>query len=243
LAKPLSSCVQRVGVDSKVLIIEDDTTAAEIVRAYLARDGHEVMVAGDGHTGLRLAREHAPDLIVLDLMLPGLNGMEVCRAIRRESDVPIVMLTARVEEEDKLAGLDLGADDYVTKPFSPRELAARVRAILRRASRDALLKDSPPVLEYEGLRLDVGKRAVFVGDRRVHVTPTEFRLLVLLMRMPGRVFSRDDIIDQVFGDEFGGLDRAVDTHVSTLRRKLQDDTRHPKYIQTVYGMGYRLGHG
>ena len=225
---------------STVLIIEDNPNTVELARLYLCRDGHKVVVATDGVEGLRLAREARPDLIVLDLMLPGLDGMEICRTLREESSVPIVMLTARVEEEDRLAGLDLGADDYVTKPFSPRELAARVRAVLRRASRDALQPGSAQ-LTYGDVRVNIRSRTVHVGATQLHLTPTEFRLLVMLIREPGRTFTRGQIIDGVFGYDFDGFDRTVDAHVSNLRRKLESDPDRPRYIHTVYGMGYRFG--
>jgi DNA-binding response OmpR family regulator len=225
---------------STVLIVEDDPHAVELVRLYLNRDGHNVIIAGDGIEGLRLARESAPDILVLDLMLPGLDGFEVCRAVRKDSDVPIIMLTARVEEEDRLAGLDLGADDYVTKPFSPRELAARVRAVLRRASRDSQEPGSTE-LQYGPVRADLRQRAAYVEDARLRLTPTEFRILATLMKEPGRVFSRDQIIDRAFGYDFQGFDRTVDVHVSSLRRKLEAAAGPSRYIHTIYGFGYRFG--
>ena len=224
---------------STVLIVEDDPHTVELVQLYLRRDGHQVISAADGLEGLRLAREAHPDLVVLDLMLPGMDGIEVCRLLREESEVPIVMLTARVEEEDRLAGLDLGADDYVTKPFSPRELAARIRAVLRRSARD--VSDSGPVeLSYGNIAVNRPRRTVHVGDTAVSLTPTEFRLLVLMMREPGRIFTRDQIIDRVFGYDFKGFDRTVDSHVYSLRRKLEAAAGDRRYIHTVYGAGYRL---
>ena len=227
---------------STVLIVEDDADTSKLVALYLGRDGHKVIRAADGVEGLRLAREAKPDLVVLDIMLPRLDGIEVCRALREESDIPVVMLTARVEEEERLAGLDVGADDYVTKPFSPRELAARVRAVLRRTAR----KDSqagPQKLEYGNIQVDMRRRQVRVGAGEVALTPTELRLLVLFMREPGRIFTRELIIDQVFGYDFDGFDRTVDAHVSNLRRKLNGATNgKPPYVHTVYGVGYRFGH-
>lgn len=229
-------------MSSTILIVEDDPDTVNLVGLYLGRDGHKVISARDGLDGLRLAREARPDLVVLDLMLPRLDGMEICRALREESTVPIIMLTARVEEDDRLAGLDLGADDYVTKPFSPRELAARVRAVLRRTAR----KDSqhgPPKLEYHDIRVDMRRREVRVGDGDVALTPTELSLLVMFMREPGRTFSRELIIDQIFGYDFDGFDRTVDAHVSNLRRKLNGATDDAgPYVHTVYGVGYRFGH-
>ena len=222
-----------------VLIVEDDSNVAQLARLYLERDGYRVISAGDGATGLALAREEQPSLVVLDVMLPRLNGMDVCRALRQESEVPIIMLTARVEEEDRLLGLNLGADDYVTKPFSPRELAARVRAVLRRAARDGAA-DGPATISAGVIEVDQRARRVAVGGREVQLTPTEFRLLALLAGQPGRTFTRDEIIDRVFGDDFDGFDRTVDAHVSSLRRKLSAAPGGEKLIQTVYGSGYRI---
>jgi len=224
-----------------ILVVEDDTNTAQLVRLYLARDGHKVLVAGDGREGLRLAREAHPDLVILDLMLPGMDGLSLCRALRQESSVPIVMLTARVEEEDKLAGLDQGADDYVTKPFSPKELAARVRAVLRRTAREAA-EQEPAELVYNDIRVNLPQRTVQVGQQQVELTPTEFRLLVLFLREPRRTFTRAQIIDKVFGYDFEGFDRTVDAHVSNLRRKLEASSPGSRYIRTVYGVGYRFGH-
>ena len=227
---------------STVLIIEDDPDTVELVRLYLARDGHRVVATADGQEGLRLARSESPDMIVLDLMIPGLHGLEVCRVLRQESEVPIVMLTARVEDEDRLAGLDLGADDYVTKPFSPRELTARVRAVLRRTARDELEK-GPIQMTYGDVTVDLNLRLAYLGEAQVRLTPTETRLLILLMRMPGRVFTRDQIIERVFGYDFDGFGRTVDAHVSNLRRKLEADPEKPRYIHTIYGIGYKFGNG
>ena len=224
---------------STVLIVEDDPNTIELVRLYLGRDGHKVLAASNGPEGLRLAREAHPDLVILDLMLPGLHGMDVCRILREESDVSIVMLTARVDEEDRLAGLDLGADDYVIKPFSPRELAARVRAVLRRTARDAL-ETGPEELTCGNIKVNIRRRGVYAGTTQVSLTPTEFRLLMLLMRQPGRTFTREQIIDGVFGYDFDGFDRTVDAHISNLRRKLEADPDNPRYIQTIYGIGYKF---
>ena len=227
-------------MSSRILIVEDDPDTVKLVDLYLRRDGHKVLSARDGLEGLRLVREARPDLVVLDLMLPRLDGMEVCRALREESDVPIVMVTARVEEEDRLTGLDLGADDYVTKPFSPKELAARVRAVLRRTAREALER-GPAELEHGDIKVNLRRRTVYTGTTSVTLTPTEFRLLALLMREPGRTFSREQIIDRVFGYDFDGFDRTVDAHVANLRRKLEARRGEPRYIHTIYGVGYRFG--
>ena len=225
---------------SDILVIEDDPGIARIVSLYLERDGHRVTAIGDGRAGLRAARESTPDLIVLDLMLPRLDGMEVCRTLRAESDVPIIMATARVDEEDRLAGLDSGADDYILKPFSPRELAARVRAVLRRTARQTAAA-GPSLIECDGLTIDRKARTVQMGDAQPALTPTEFRLLVLLATEPGRVFTRDQIIDGVFGYDFDGFDRTVDVHIANLRRKIEPDARKPRYVHTVHGVGYRFG--
>ena len=227
---------------SKILVVDDDPNVVKLVQLYLERDGHEVLTASDGATGLELAREEQPSLIVLDLMLPRMDGMEVCRVLRKESSVPIIMLTAMVEEDDRLAGLDLGADDYVTKPFSPRELAARVRAVLRRTARDR--DDSgAEVLEAGPFLVDLTQRSVSVAGTPITLTPTEFRLVILLVREPGRTFTREQIIDRVFGYDFDGYDRTVDAHMSSLRRKVEVIPGTAKCIQTVYGSGYRLNNG
>ena len=223
-----------------VLVVDDDPNVLQLARLYLERDGYGVTTALDGGEGLAKAREEQPGLVVLDVMLPGMNGLDICRTLRRESTVPIIMLTARVEEEDRLAGLDLGADDYVTKPFSPRELAARVRAVLRRAVRDDS-SEQPAALSAGPLELDLRFRRAALSGSDLPLTPTEFRLLAVLVRHPGRIFSRDEIIDRVMGDDFDGFDRTVDAHVSSLRRKLSAAPGgSSKLIQTVYGSGYRL---
>ena len=223
---------------SDILVIEDDPGIARIIRLYLERDGHTVTTAGDGVSGLDAARAGNPDLIVLDLMLPRLDGMSVCRTLREESDVPIVMATARAEEDDRLAGLDLGADDYIVKPFSPRELAARVRAVLRRTARQSLTERS--LVQFDGITIDFNTQTVVRGDTKPSLTPTEFRLLAMLASQPGRPFSRDQIIEGVFGHDFDGYDRTVDVHVANLRRKIEPDVRRPRYVQTVHGVGYRF---
>ena len=227
-------------MSSTVLIIEDDPHTTELVRLYLSHDGHQVLSAATGPEGLQQARAAGPDLVVLDLMLPGLDGLEICRQLRAESAVPIVMLTARVEEEDLLAGLGFGADDYVTKPFRPRELAARVKAVLRRAGRDGA-EDGGGELAFGPIVVNLRERSVAAGATPVGLTPTEYRILALLLREPGRIFSREQIIDRVFGQDFDGFDRTVDTHIYSLRRKLEAPLGGERYIHTIYGMGYRLG--
>jgi DNA-binding response OmpR family regulator len=218
----------------RVLIVDDDKKTVELVKLYLNRDGYRVLTAYDGIEALRQAREGRPDLIVLDLMLPGMDGLDVCRTLRDESDVPIIMLTAKTTEQDKLTGLDLGADDYVTKPFSPKELAARVRALLRRLPGER----GPSEVKNGKLIVDFVKHQAFLGDRSLNLTPTEFKLLGILAKEPGRVFSRAEIIDKALGYDFEGFDRTIDVHILNLRRKLEADVGHPKYIKTVYGVGY-----
>ncbi len=220
----------------KVLVVDDDVKTVELVKLYLNRDGYRVITSGDGNDALKLARENHPDLIVLDLMLPGMNGLEVCRILREESDVPIIMLTALTTDEDRLRGLELGADDYVTKPFSPRELAARVRAVLRRLPGER----GPERIEHGGLLLDFIKHEAYVDGKSLNLTPIEFKLLGALVKEPGRVFSRAQIIDKALGHDFNGFDRTIDVHILKLRRKLEPDPHHPRYLKTVYGAGYKL---
>ncbi len=223
-----------------VLVVDDDPNVVALARAYLERDGYRVSEANDGLRGLELARREQPCLVVLDLMLPGMDGLEVCRRLQVESMAPIIMLTARVEEADRLEGLNLGADDYVTKPFSPRELAARVRAVLRRADRESAAS-AYPELSFGTLRINLRTRKATVDGVELGLTPTEFRLFTLLLQEPGRVFSRNEIIDRALGSDFDGFDRTVDTHVSCLRRKLETGSPGSgRQIQTVYGGGYRL---
>jgi two-component system alkaline phosphatase synthesis response regulator PhoP len=220
----------------RVLVVDDDAKTVELVKLYLKRDGYRVLTAYDGLEALRLAREGHPDLIVLDLMLPGIDGLEVCRTIRDESDVPIIMLTAKTTDQDKLVGLDLGADDYVTKPFSPRELAARVRAVLRRLPGER----GPAELSHGGLTVDFIKHDAFLTGRPLNLTTVEFKLLAVLIKEPGRVFSRAQLIENALGHDFEGFDRTIDVHILNLRRKLEPDSSRPRYIKTVYGAGYKL---
>jgi two-component system alkaline phosphatase synthesis response regulator PhoP len=220
-----------------ILVAEDEPRIAAIVRDYLERDGFRVSVAATGPDALAAARTRRPDLIVLDLGLPHMDGIDVTRALRRESNVPIIMLTARVDEHDKLAGLELGADDYITKPFSPRELAARVRAVFRRV--DAA-REPADFVRAGDVTLDRRSLRVSVGDRDVEVTPTEFELLATLARQPGRVFTRAQLLDALRGDEGEPFDRAIDAHVKNLRRKIERDPRHPVYLLTVHGVGYKF---
>ncbi|HBB87594.1 MAG TPA: DNA-binding response regulator [Blastocatellia bacterium] len=222
----------------KVLVVEDDRKIASITKMYLERDGYEVYLAETGTQGLRLARAHRPYLIILDLMLPQLNGLEVCQTLRAESDVHIIMLTARSTETDKLKGLDLGADDYVTKPFSPRELAARVRAVMRRQERG--IEHEPPILTARELMLDLKAHQAFVSGRPLALTPREFRLLETFMKSPDRTFTREELVERVFDHSYDGFDRTVDVHIKNLRRKIEPDRLQPTYVVTVYGVGYKF---
>ncbi len=220
----------------RVLVVDDDEKTVELVKLYLNRDGYRVLTAYDGNEGLRLARESHPDIIVLDIMLPGIDGLEICRTLRAESDVPIIMLTAKTTDEDKLAGLELGADDYVTKPFSPKELAARVRTILRRLPGER----GPDEIKYGNLTVYFLKHEASINGKALSLTEVEFKLLGVLAKEPGRVFSRAELIDRAFGYNFEGFDRTIDVHILNLRRKLEPDPSRPRYIRTVYGAGYKL---
>lgn len=222
---------------SKVLVVDDDPGIVKVVRAYLEQDGMQVLVAYDGNKAMQIARHEKPDLVVLDLMLPEMDGWDVCRALRKESDVPIVMLTARVEESDKLVGLELGADDYVTKPFSPRELVARVRAVLRRVEG---LPTEPERISRRDITVDIARHAVTIGDRSVDLTPTEFDLLATLMGDPGRAFTRSQLLEQTQGYAYDGYERTIDVHIKNLRKKIETDPTNPEHIKTVYGVGYKF---
>jgi len=220
----------------KVLVVDDDVKTVELVKLYLSRDGYRVLTAYDGTEALRLAREGHPDLIVLDLMLPGIDGLEICRTLRGESDVPIIMLTAKTTDQDKLIGLYLGADDYVTKPFSPRELAARVRVVLRRLPGER----GPDEIKRGELTVNFLRHEASLAGRSLNLTTVEFKLLGVLAKEPGRVFSRVQLIDEALGYDFEGFDRTIDVHILNLRRKLEPDPSHPRYLKTVYGAGYKL---
>ena len=220
----------------RVLVVDDDVKTVELVKLYLNRDGYKVLTAYEGVEALRLAREGHPDLIVLDLMLPGIDGWDVCRTLRDESDVPIIMLTARTTDQDKLTGLGLGADDYVTKPFSPRELAARVRAVLRRLPGER----GPAEIKRGELTVNFFKHEVSLAGRALNLTTVEFKILGVLVKEPGRVFSRAQLIEKALGYDYEGFDRTIDVHILNLRRKLEPDPSHPKYLKTVYGAGYKL---
>ena len=221
-----------------VLVVDDDPKIRDLLRLYLVREGHRVTPAGDGESALAAARSGKPDLVVLDVMLPGMDGVEVCRRLREESSVPVILLTARTGDSDKVIGLDAGADDYVVKPFSPRELMARVRAQLRRHRPSV---EDEPILVADGLELDPNAVAVRLDGTDLALTPFEFRILAALMRRPGRVFTRDDLIDAIHRDDDPGIyDRTIDVHLGRLRRKLRDDAAQPRFIGTVRTVGYRF---
>ncbi len=220
-----------------ILVVDDEPKIVRLARDYLEKDGFRVLSAYDGDTALAMARRERPDLVVLDLMLPGRDGWEVCRVLRRESDVPVIMLTARAEESDQVAGLELGADDYVTKPFSPRTLVARVRALLRRAEGGML---APAVLRAGALELDSAAHLVTLNGAPLHMTPNEFKLLAVLMRYPGQVLSREQLLDHLHGIAIPSFDRSIDSHIKNLRRKLESSPPAGCEIETVYGVGYRF---
>src|ERR1700681_4126789 len=223
-----------------VLVVEDEPQISQIVQDYLRHAGFAVLNAADGAGALALARDRPPDLVVLDLGLPHMDGLDVARALRREGQVPIIMLTARVEESDRLIGLEIGADDYVTKPFSPRELVARVRAVLRRAEPAGGNAGDDGVLRRGDLTIDMAKMTITRGRTAIELTPTEFQLTAALARRPGRVFTRAQLLDAVRGTEVESFERAIDAHVKNIRRKMEADSRRPRYVLTVYGIGYKF---
>ena len=219
----------------RILVVDDEPQIVDLLRSYLRREGFDVDEAGDGEAALAACARRRPDLVVLDLMLPKVDGREVCRRIRETSQTPIIMLTARDEETDKLLGLELGADDYITKPFSPREVVARVRAVLRRGGREAV-----EMVRVGDLIIDLRAHEVSLQGRRVDLTPTEFRLLEILAGHPNQVFTRMQLIDRVQGHAFEGYERTVDAHIKNLRGKVEPDPKNPRYVLTVYGVGYKF---
>lgn len=223
-----------------ILVVDDEQPIVDLVASYLAAEGFAVHRAYDGPGALTLARNVRPDLVVLDVMLPGLDGIEVCRRLHQETAVYVLMLTARTDEVDKLIGLSVGADDYLTKPFSPRELVARVKAILRRNRAPAGRPPERPALMFGSISIDPERREVQRGDTLVELTPREFDLLYALASHPGRVFTREELLERVWGPDFAGIDRVVDVHVGTLRRKLEDDQSETSLVQTVRGVGYKF---
>jgi two-component system alkaline phosphatase synthesis response regulator PhoP len=223
-----------------ILVVDDEPKITKLARDYLENGGFRVVTASDGDAALAMARHERPDLVVLDLNLPGMDGLDVCRALRRDSDVPIIMLTARVEETDRLIGLELGADDYITKPFSPRELVARVRVIFRRVQGGIV---QPGIIRAADLEIDLeGHRAVR-ADETLSLTRSEFNLLAVLAQHPGQTFSREQLLDRLHGIAFDGYARSIDAHIKNLRQKLEDDPAEPVYILTVYGIGYKFNDG
>jgi DNA-binding response OmpR family regulator len=224
-------------VTQTILVVDDEPEIVRLLRSYLEKDGYRVVTAYNGEEALYTARHEKPDLVVLDILMPKMDGLAFTRQIRREQDVPIIMLTARAEETDRIVGLEMGADDYVTKPFSPREVVARVRAVLRRAQPKP---QAPPILRAGPIVLDHSEHTVTVAGELVELTPTEFDILETLMRDPGRVFSRTEILEVVHGVAFEAYERTVDAHVKNLRQKIEPDPATPQYVLTVRGAGYRL---
>jgi DNA-binding response OmpR family regulator len=220
-----------------ILVVDDEVKLREMIRVYLAQEGFRVVEAANGRDALFVARHEKPDLIILDLMMPEMGGFEFMRAYAKEASAPVIMLTAKVDDQDKILGLELGADDYVTKPFNVRELIARVRAVLRRSQRAPAEHD---VLRAADIVLNRTTVTVTVADRPVDLTKSEFELLATLMASPGQVFSRLDLLDRVSGDAYEGYERTIDVHIRNLRTKIESDPKHPKYVETVYGMGYRF---
>ncbi len=220
-----------------ILIVDDEKRLVSLVESYLKQEGYRVAAAYNGKEALLVAEKEKPDLIILDIMMPEMNGYDFMRAHRTQHDTPIIMLTAKVEDDDKIIGLELGADDYVIKPFKPRELMARVRNVLRRAGKS---EPTGKTLKVADIVLNRDSREVLVGERSIDLTPSEFDLLAALMGAPGRVFSRLDLLDVIQGVRYEGYERTIDTHIKNLRAKLEDDPRNPRHIETVYGVGYRL---
>ena len=221
----------------KILVVDDEPKIIQLTQDYLENAGFSVISAGDGERALAVIQAEKPDLVVLDLGLPGMDGLDVCRSIRKTSNLPIIMLTARDEETDKLVGLELGADDYITKPFSPKELVARVRSVLRRSER---VQEGREVIRVGDVTLDLPRMQVTVGDEEIELTATEFQLLQALASQPGRIFTRSQLLNSVHGVAIESYERAIDAHIKNIRRKLEPIPHEPRYIQTVYGVGYRF---
>ncbi|MBM3128431.1 MAG: response regulator transcription factor [Chloroflexi bacterium] len=221
----------------KILIVEDEKKLVAVLKAYLEQAGFAVVTANDGQHALTVFRHEKPALVLLDLNLPILDGLDVCRALRKESAAPIIMVTARVEETDRLIGLELGADDYISKPFSPREVVARVRAVLRRSEGEPTRAET---LSADELTLDLTKHSARLKERELELTPTEFDLLAVLMHNPGRAFTRLQLLDRVQGEAFDGYERTIDTHIKNLRQKIERDPKNPRYLLTVFGVGYKF---
>ena len=222
-----------------ILVVDDEAKLRQMIRVYLEQENYHVVEADNGRDAIFVAREAKPDLIILDLMMPEMNGYEFIRTYSKEAETPVIMLTAKVEDQDKILGLELGADDYVTKPFNVRELTARVRAVLRRGQR---ANNEPELLRAADIVLDRTRVSVTVGGADVELTRSEFELLAVLMSSPGRVYSRLDLLDRMSGDAYEGYERTIDVHIRNLRTKIERDPKHPQYVETVYGMGYRFAH-
>ncbi len=220
-----------------ILVVDDEAKLRDLIRVYLEQEGYRVVEAGHGREALYVARVEKPDLIILDLMMPEMGGYDFMRAFSKEAETPVIMLTAKLEDQDKILGLELGADDYITKPFNVRELIARVRAVLRRATKAAT---EPDLLRAADIVLDRAGRTVKVGEHYVDLTPSEFAILATLIAAPGQVFSRLDLLDRVSGEAYEGYERTIDVHIRNLRTKIEPDPKNPIYVDTVYGMGYRF---
>lgn len=220
-----------------ILVVDDDKELRTLVGSYLAEEGFRTVAAATGREALFVAREEKPDIIILDLMMPEMGGYEFIRVYGKEADIPIIVLTAKLEEEEKVLGLELGADDYVTKPFSLRELTARIRAVLRRSLKSTA---EPEILRMADITVDLTGRVTTIGERRIDLTPSEFALLVTLMSTPGRAFSRLELLEQLQDAAYEGYERTIDVHVRRLRTKIEPDPRHPRYVETVFGFGYRF---
>ena len=229
-----------VEMTKKIFVVDDEPQIVKVLKAYLEKAGYQVVTASDGNAVLSIFRHEKPDFLILDLNLPGMDGLDICKAIRHDSNVPILMLTARVEETDRLIGLELGADDYVVKPFSPREVVARVKTIFRRATVEP---EKPAIVQVGDLVIDMEQHRIHLGERSVELTPTEFEILVVMASQPKRVFSRLQLMEQAQGDAFEGYERTIDAHIKNIRLKLEPNPKKPIYIQTVFGMGYKLEMG
>lgn len=225
----------------KILVVDDELNIIEVIKSYLENSGYEVLVAYNGKKAIEIFEKENPALIILDLMLPDIMGQDVCKTIRKRSNIPILMLTARVEEEDLLKGLDIGADDYMTKPFSPRELVARVGALLRRTGGERLPLSGILHFDDDQIVIDTLKQEVKMNGDVINLTPIEYKILLSLAKYPLKVFTREDLINNIFSHDFNGYDRTIDTHIKNLRQKIEIDSKNPKYIITVHGTGYRFG--
>jgi len=226
----------------KILIVDDEEKIVEAIEAYLIKSGYKTYKAYNGNDAIEIFEKKAPDLVILDLMLPGISGEEICRRIRRSSRIPIIMLTAKATENDKILGLDIGADDYITKPFSPRELMARVNTILRRCSDGLSPLFKTMSWNQNDLEVDISSCMAIKAGKNANLTPSEFKILSVLIKYPNKTFSRDELINLVFGEDFDGYERTIDSHIKNLRSKIENDTNNPQYILTVRGVGYRFGY-